>query len=82
MTDLFAAAKHHVEARMGHRLEARAHATWAESPTIDKWNVERQPHQPHQYEYTPNFQWSRTVHQAASACHDYFKWNDFSRQRQ
>ena len=77
VTDLFAAAKRHLEGRMGHRLEARAHATWAESPTIDKWNVERQPHQPHQYEYTPNFQWSCTVHQAASACHDYFKWNDF-----
>ena len=77
VTDLFAEAKRHLEQRMGYRLEARAHATWAESPTIDKWDVERQPHQPHQYEYTSNFQWSCTVHQAASACHDYFKWNDF-----
>ncbi len=77
VTDLFAAAKRHLETRMGYRLEARAHATWAESPTIDKWNVERQPHPQHQYEYTSNFVWSCTVHQAASACHDYFKWNDF-----
>ncbi len=77
VTDLFAAAKRHLEARMGYRLEARAHATWAESPTIDKWNVGHQPHPQHQYEYTPNFVWSCTVHQAAAACHDYFKWNDF-----
>lgn len=77
VTDLFAAAKHHLEERMGHRLEARAHATWAESPTIDKWNVERQPNAPNQYEYTSNFIWSCTVHQAAAACYDYFKWNDF-----
>ncbi|NLO33137.1 MAG: hypothetical protein GX117_07265 [Candidatus Hydrogenedentes bacterium] len=77
VVDLFAAAKEHVEGLMGHRLEARAHATWAESPTIDHWYVERQNRPQQQYEYTPNFVWSCTVHQAASACHDYFKWNDF-----
>lgn len=77
VTDLFVAAKRHAEERMGHRLEARAHATWAESPTIDKWNTGEEPHAPHQYEYTSNFVWSDTVHQAASACYDYFKWGDF-----
>lgn len=77
VVDLFAEAKRYLEKRIGYRLETRAHATWAESPTIDKWNVERQHHPPHQYEYTPNFQWSCTVHQASSACYDYFKWNDF-----
>ena len=77
VVDLFAGAKHYAERRTGYRLEARAHATWAESPTIDHWNVERQPQQPNQYEYTPNFVWSCTVHQAAAACHDYFKWGDF-----
>ena len=30
-----------------------------------------------QYEYTSNFVWSNTVHQAAAACYDYFKWGDF-----
>jgi len=30
-----------------------------------------------QYEYTPDFLWSNTVHQAAAACADYFAWNDF-----
>jgi len=77
VVDLFVAAKRHLEQAMGYRLEARAHATWAESPTIDLWNVEGEHHPPHQYEYTPNFIWSNTVHQAASACHDYFKWGDF-----
>jgi len=77
VVDLFVAAKRHLESRMGYKLEARAHATWAESPTIDKWDVGRQPHQANQYEYTPNFQWSCTVHQASAACHDYFKWGDY-----
>ncbi len=77
VVDLFTEAKRHMERRMGHKLEARAHATWAESPTIDKWNVGQDHHPKHQYEYTSNFVWSCTVHQAASACHDYFKWGDF-----
>lgn len=77
VVDLFTSAKRHMEHRMGHKLDSRAHATWAESPTIDKWNVGEDHHQKHQYEYTSNFVWSCTVHQAAAACHDYFKWGDF-----
>ncbi|HPO17409.1 MAG TPA: hypothetical protein PLI09_28510 [Candidatus Hydrogenedentes bacterium] len=77
VVDLFVAAKRHLEQRMGYKLESRAHATWAESPTIDKWDVGQEPHPQNQYEYTSNFVWSDTVHQAASACYDYFKWGDF-----
>ncbi len=77
VVDLFAAAKRYAEMKMGHTLEARAHATWAESPTIDYWRVVRQPVARNHYEYTSNFIWSDTVHQAASACYDYFKWGDF-----
>lgn len=77
VVDLFAQAKHYAESRVGYRLEARAHATWAQSPTIDKWNTGRQNHARHQYEYTSNFVWSNTVQQASSACYDYFKWGDF-----
>ncbi len=77
VVDLFAAAKKHMEARMGHRLEARAHATWAESPTIDKWNTGQSHGPANQYEYTSNFVWSCTVQQASAACADYFKWGDF-----
>ncbi len=77
VVDLFTAAKRHLEGRIGYQLESRAHATWAESPTIDHWRTGRQHPTAHQYEYTSNFVWSNTVHQAASACHDYFKWGDF-----
>lgn len=71
VVDLFTGAKHHMEQRLGHRLETRAHATWAQSPTCDRWRSSRP------YEYTSDFVWSNTVQQAASACHDYFKWGDF-----
>jgi hypothetical protein len=77
VVDLFTEAKHYAEQKMGKRLEARAHATWAQSPTIDYWDTAgRNPH-PSMYEYTSNFLWSNTVHQAATACYDYFKWGDF-----
>ena len=77
VVDLFTSAKHHAENRYGYLLEARAHATWAESPTIDFWRTGRDAMYPHAYEYTSNFLWSNTVHQASSACYDYFKWGDF-----
>ncbi|HSV73947.1 MAG TPA: hypothetical protein VLH79_09325 [Chthonomonadales bacterium] len=77
VVELFAAARRHAEERMGHRLEARAHATWAESPTIDFWRSGSEPMYQRAYEYTSDFVWSNTVHQAASACHDYFRWGDF-----
>lgn len=77
VVDLFTAAKRHAEAKTGHRLEARAHATWAQSPTIDYWEAGRQNRNTQMYEYTSNFVWSNTVHQAATACADYFKWGDF-----
>lgn len=77
VVDLFTEAKRHAESKIGHRLEARAHPTWAESPTIDYWNVGRRNMNAHKYEYTSDFLRSVTVHQAASACHDYFKWGEF-----
>lgn len=78
VADLLVEAKHHAEQRMGYRLEARGHATWAESPTCDYWlpaageNMGR-----NQYEYTSDYVWSNTVQQAAVACADYFRWGDF-----
>lgn len=77
VVDLFADAKRHAESLAGHKLEARAHATWAQSPTIDRWDTPGGRHPQHQYEYTSNFVWSNTVQQAAAACYDYFKWGDF-----
>ncbi len=75
--DLFAQAKEHAEKLYGHDLEARAHATWAQSPTIDSWRTGNLPLAPRQYEYTSDFEWSNTVQQAAAACSDYFRWNAF-----
>ena len=77
VVDLFAQAKAHTEKLYGHELESRAHATWAQSPTIDFWHHGQSRHAPRQYEYTSNFLWSNTVQQAASACSDYFRWNAF-----
>ena len=74
VTDLFAGAKKYAESLYGKTLEARAHATWAQSPTIDHW---RSSDYGHHYEYTSDFIWSNTVHQASAACDDYFRWNDF-----
>lgn len=77
VVDLFVQAKRYAEQRYGYRLESRAHATWAESPTIDLWDGGQGHHYTRNYEYTSDFVWSNTVHQAASACYDYFKWGDF-----
>ncbi|MCL5745927.1 MAG: hypothetical protein M1541_18710 [Acidobacteria bacterium] len=65
VVDPFVQAKRYAERKMGQRLEARNHATWAESPTIDAWEPRRRSEQ---YEYTSNFVWSDTVHQAAARC--------------
>lgn len=77
VVDLLADAKHYAEQRFGHKLESRAHPTWAESPTCDRWYTETQPDFSTNYEYTSNFIASITVHQAVAACYDYFKWGDF-----
>ncbi len=53
------------------------HASWAEAPTIDKWDNGNLHHYAYKYEYTPNFLWGNTVHQAAAACYDYFKWGEY-----
>jgi hypothetical protein len=77
VVDLFVAAKRYAEGRIGYSLETRAHATWAESPTIDYWRTRAVNGNSRKYEYTSDFVWSNTVHQAASACHDYFKWGEY-----
>ena len=77
VVDLFLGAKRHLESRLGYHVEARAHATWAESPTIDCWEHGQENKFARQYEYTSQFVWSNTVHQAAAACYDYFKWGEF-----
>ncbi|WP_298650932.1 hypothetical protein [uncultured Proteiniphilum sp.] len=77
VVDLFNGAKKYAESLFKRELKTGAHASWAESPTIDLWNTEKLPAIPSQYEYTSNFVWSNTVHQAAAACYDYFKWGEY-----
>ena len=78
VVDLFLSAKRYAESLYGWELLTRAHATWAQSPTIDYWDTQGTYRDRHNnYEYTPNFVWSNTVHQAASACYDYFKWGEY-----
>ena len=53
------------------------HSSWAESPTVDLWDIGPLERHAYKYEYTPNFVWGNTVHQAAAACYDYFKWGEY-----
>ena len=77
VVDLFKDGKAYAERLYGHPFPTGAHASWAESPTIDLWDTEKLPYHAYQYEYTPNFVWSNTVHQASAACYDYFKWGEY-----
>lgn len=77
VVDLFKEAKEYAERLYGHELPTAAHASWAQSPTIDLWNTEKLSGSRYQYEYTPNFVWGNTVHQASAACYDYFKWSEY-----
>lgn len=53
------------------------HSSWAESPTVDLWDIGALERHAYKYEYTPNFIWGNTVQQAAAACYDYFKWGEY-----
>jgi len=77
VVDLFKSAKDYGEQIFKHELPTHAHATWAESPTIDLWETGGLPEHAYQYEYTSNFVWSNTVQQASAACYDYFKWGEY-----
>ncbi len=83
VVELMVDARDKIERLSERSLNIYYHSTWAESPTCDAWGIggvhESWSPEEHrrQYEYTPDFIWSNTVHQAASACADQFAWNDF-----
>ncbi|MBN2291218.1 MAG: hypothetical protein JXM70_02265, partial [Pirellulales bacterium] len=77
VVELFAGAKNYLEEKMGHPVKSQAHATWAESPTIDHVDATEDGQWIWKYDYTPRFLASNTVHQSATACSDYFKWCEF-----
>ena len=78
VVELFVEAKQYGEKLFKRVFPTGAHSSWAESPTIDKWITPDRPNTYYaNYEYTPNFLWSNTVHQASAACYDYFKWGEY-----
>lgn len=77
VVDLFKDAKNYAEQLYNREMPTSAHASWAQSPTIDLWDVEKLHDNAYKYEYTSNFVWGNTVHQAAAACYDYFKWGEY-----
>jgi hypothetical protein len=78
VVDLFTAAKTYAEGKVGYRLDAPNHATWAQSPTMDYFATENEDTtHAEMYDYTANFIWSNAVQQASVGAHDYFKWGDF-----
>jgi hypothetical protein len=78
VTDLFKNAKAYASELFGvDDFGTHGHSSWAESPTVDLWDVGELQRHPYKYEYTFNFIWGNTVHQAAAACYDYFKWGEY-----
>lgn len=77
VVDLFKDAKTYAEKIFNREMPTSAHSSWAESPTIDHWGVEKLNENAYKYEYTSNFVWGNTVHQASAACYDYFKWGEY-----
>jgi len=75
-------ARRYSEKLYGFPVFTRAHATWQESPTCDKYH--RAGHfqaataaGASTYDYTPDYVYSSSIREAISACYDYFKWNDY-----
>lgn len=78
VVDLFKDAKQYASDIFGvDDFGTFGHSSWAESPTVDLWNIGKNELHAYKYEYTPNFIWGNTVQQAAAACYDYFKWGEY-----
>lgn len=77
VVDLFKDAKAYAEKLYNKEFSTSAHASWAESPTIDDYDTEKGEPYGAKYEYTSNFVWANSVHQASAGCYDYFKWGEY-----
>jgi hypothetical protein len=77
VVNLFENAKNYAEHLFKRKMRTEGHSSWAESPTIDLWDVGKLNAMAYKYEYTSNYVWSNTVHQASAACYDYFKWGEY-----
>jgi hypothetical protein len=79
VVDLMVGARKHAQELFDRPMWTRGHTTWAEPPTLDVWTRTSEPVDKRgvNYEYTSDFLASNTVHEAASATYDYFRWNEF-----
>ena len=75
--------KKHTEEKFGNPVDAHGHATWKESPTLDKnypemkWYSLRRDDLFSRYDYHPEYVASSSIIEAVSGCYDYFRWNDY-----
>lgn len=75
-------ARDYAESLFGAPIMTRAHATWQEAPTCDRFFDAHRFSEPasaerSRYEYTPHYVWSSSIRENISACYDYFRWNEF-----
>ena len=82
VVDLCVKAKEYAEELFGGPIHTKAHSTWQESPTCDRFYKEAlfsewQRGDISRYDYTPSYYWSSSIRENIAACYDYFKWNDF-----
>lgn len=80
---LCADVKSYTEEKFGNPVDAHGHATWKESPTLDKnypemkWYSLRRDDLFSRYDYHPEYVASSSIIEAVSGCYDYFRWNDY-----
>lgn len=75
--------KKYTEKKFGNPVDAHGHATWKESPTLDKnypemkWYSLRRDDLFSRYDYHPEYVASSSIIEAVAGCYDYFRWNDY-----
>lgn len=74
--------KKYAEEVFGNTIICRGHATWVESPTLDRNYEEACYLKIHdekysRYDYHKDYYYSSSVIEAMAACYNYFTWNDY-----
>jgi len=83
VVELCVNVKEYTEEKFQNKVYAHGHATWKESPTVDKtypemrWYSLRRDDLYSRYDYHPEYVFSSSSIEAISACYDYFRWNDY-----
>jgi hypothetical protein len=75
--------KDYAEEKFHNPIDAHGHATWKESPALDKnypemkWYSLRRDDLFSRYDYHSEYVASSSVIEGVAACYDYFRWNDY-----